>query len=223
MATFEITLVISSTAQISKLAQRVADPSSLLKKIGLTLLRESSAAFDLQRFGDVPWLVRYPNQSDPMVSYAGAVADLEKGPNIKSRRFERRPVLVDTNTLRRSLSPASGLLGASKYWVEVGTNLPYGEVNHKGEVTTQQVTPTIKKNLGLWLKKIAAKAKREQKAGAITPKTHQQFTASQKLVFLFHVDQLETHHVRRPFVGITPNADRDIQSLITDFFRKGVA
>lgn len=223
MSTFEITLVLSSHEQVARLGRRVEDPSPLLKKIGLALLRESSQAFELQRFGDVPWLVRYPNQSDPFVSYAGAVADLEKGPNIKPRRFDRRPVLVDTNTLRRSLSPASGMLGASKYWVEVGTNLPYGDVNHKGEVTVQQVTATVKKNLGLWLKKIHNRAKSERRKGALTPKTHKMLTASDRLVFLFHVDELSTQHVKRPFVGITPQGDRDIQRLITDFFRKGVA
>jgi phage gpG-like protein len=168
--------------------------------------------------------VRYPNQGDPMVSYAGAVQDLASGPNIKPRRFERRPVLVDTNTLRRSLSPANGMLGAGKYWVEVGTNVgERAEANQLGLTTKQAVTPTIKKNLGLWLKKIGKKADGERKKGVITPRTHAQESASQKLVFLFHIDELETQHVARPFLGITPDAERDIQQLMRDFLTKGVA
>lgn len=224
MSTFEITLTISGVGQIRNLISKIEDPAPLMKKVGLVLLRESSRSFELQRFGDVPWLHRYPNQADPFVSYAGAVADLEKGPNIKARRFERRPALVDTNTLRRSLSPASGMLGAGKYWVEVGTNVgERADANQQGLTTVQAVTATVKKNLGLWLKKIHRKADRERRAGVITEKTHKQVTASDKLVFLFHVDELVTQHVKRPFVGITPQGDKDIQRVITEFFRRGVA
>lgn len=223
MATFEITLIIYNREQLARLGRKLENPSPLLKQIGLALLRESSAAFDKQAFGDVPWLVRYPNQAEPFVSYAGAVADLERGPNIKARRFDRRPALVDTNTLRRSLSPAAGTLGQSRYWVEVGTNVPYAEESHRGGLTVQPITKTVKKNLGLWLKKINKKADRERRAGALTPKTHRMLTASEKLVFLFHIDELETMHVPRPFVGITPQGDKDIQRLMTDFFKRGGA
>lgn len=218
MSTFEITIAIGSVGGLRRLVDRVEDPAPLLKKIGLALLRESSAAFDKQAFGDIPWLQRYPNQGDPMVSYAGAVADLAKGQTIKPRRFERRPVLVDTNTLRRSLSPASGMLGSGKYWVEVGSNVEYAEKHQLGETSEQDVTETIKKNLGLWLKKIRNKAKRERKAGVITEKTARQSEASEKLVFLFHTDKLETTVAKRPFLGITPQGDRDIQRLMTEFF-----
>ena len=142
------------------------------------------------------------------------------GPNIKPRRFERRPVLVDTNTLRRSLSPASGMLGAGKYWVEVGSNLPYADVSHAGGDTSQAVTATVKKNLSVWLKKIRGKAKKERAAGVITAKTQKASDAAGRLEFLFHTDKLETHHAARPFVGITPQGDADIRQIMTAFFKK---
>lgn len=222
MSTFEITLVIARTEQIRKLISKLEDPSPLLKKVGLTLLRESSEAFDKQAFGDIPWMERYPNQSDPMVSYAGAVSDLAGGPNIKPRRFERRPALVDTNTLRRSLSPASGMLGGGKYWVEIGTNIPYAEVAHLGGTTTQAITPSIKANLRIWMKKTETKAAGERKKGVITPKTWKASEAAKKLAFLLdpNVTELETHHVPRPFLGITSHGEADIRTLMTNFFKR---
>lgn len=228
---------------VTRFIDKLANPERLLARIGIVLLRESQKAFERQAFGSIRWARRYPNQAEPIVSYAGAVADLEKGPRVKPRRFESRPAAMDTGALRASLSPARGVLGKGAFSITIGSTLPYAQIQHGGGETRVPVTSQVKRNLGLFLKAGNRKAARAGKemariktalrkqvaAGRMSgPEAKAEFRrkakvfkaqigAAGKLVFLFHVDELTTKVNARPFVGVTDTAKADIDVEVARF------
>jgi phage gpG-like protein len=228
---------------LTRFVEKLSNPERLLARIGIVLLRESQKAFDRQAFGSVRWARRYPNQTEPIVNYAGAVADLENGPRVKPRRFEARPAAMDTGALRASLSPARGILGKGTFTIEVGSTLPYAQIQHGGGETRVPVTAQVKRNLGLFLRgarrkaareieemaKIKAALRRKVAEGRISmPEAKAEFrrkakvfkaeiAAAGKLVFLFHVNELTTKVNARPFVGVTDTAKADIDVEIARF------
>lgn len=192
------------------------DPDRLLKRIGVVMLAGSQAAFANQRFGSVVWPERYPNQGGgEKLNVAGAVKDLANGPNIKSRRYDARPAGRDTGDLmgRLTAQVRGGLL-------EVGSDLPYAQRFHAGGESRLTITPQIKRNLGIFLrrKRKAAGREADRNGGAGrgprggAPKTLEE----RRLGFLFRVGELVTESPARPFAGITREMVGDIESLIKD-------
>jgi phage gpG-like protein len=228
---------------LAKFVEKLSNPERLLARIGIVLLRESQKAFERQSFGAIRWARRYPNQTEPIVNYAGAVADLEKGPRVKPRRFEARPSAMDTGALRASLSPARGILGKGAFSITIGSTLPYAQIQHGGGETRVPVTAQVKRNLGLFLRGSKRKAARAGKEAAMLkaalrkkvaagrmsmPEAKAEFrrkakvlkaeiAAAGKLVFLFHVNELTTKVNARPFVGVTDTAKADIDVEIARF------
>ena len=77
-----------------------------------------------------------PNEWAPRMNpnLAGIFSDANQpGGQIKTRRLESRPVLMDTGTLKKSIS--SQILNETKAFI--GTNVEYAEVQNEGGYSTQ--------------------------------------------------------------------------------------
>lgn len=124
-----------------RVSQGQMDP--LLDRIGLLLVSRAQKSFRAQSRGGKGWLPRAaPNA-------AGLVRDFASGANPPARRFQSRPALIDTGTLRNSITYRKG-----KDFVEIGSPLSYAEVHNRGgETEPIPVTDTVKKNLRKWLAK----------------------------------------------------------------------
>ena len=127
------------------------NPLPFLRQVGVLFLAESQKAFRQQALGADAW----PERINPNIP--GILRDLEKGPSVKGRRFEGRPAVIDTNTLRRSLAPATQTplprKVGSMFQVVVGTNVPYASKQQEGGVESIRITPTMKRNLAILLRR----------------------------------------------------------------------
>jgi phage gpG-like protein len=180
-----VAVVERSVAKIKDAARKEG-----LRVIGEFLKSESQLAFRSQALGPIKWPQRYPNQPEPFVNFAGAVQWLNRGTKaatLPNRVFERRPALMSTGELMRSVSWRV----TSNDSVEVGSPLPYAPLHQWGGKSVQEVSPGAKK-------KLARLMKRARKGRA--PE------AIKKLGFLFRADELETNVGARPFVGIPRDA-----------------
>ena len=168
------------------------DPTTVLRQIGAVMVSESQAAFRNQRFGDVPWRERAP------VNVFGLLADLAAGKEPPARRFERRPALRDTGRLQQSIAFRI-LAGAAV--VEVGSNLPYSGVQHRGgEVESVPITKPMQAALYRWMRKGANR----DKGKAVGWLLNKKFTGK----------KLKGTVPARPFVGVTQQTIADVKELI---------
>ena len=186
--------------------KRLGDPRPALRRIGALMLSASQKAFQDQRYGPDKWPERYEGQPDPFVNVAGALSDLLRDRQIKGRRFDRRPALVDTGILRGSLS--FGLKG--KNAVRVGTTVPYAAKHVFGLNSRQNVTDAARKRLTKEYRRF------KNQGGA-------RFEALKKLGFLHTVSQLETNIQPRPFIGIFPDLERRLVGAVEDYLAEGTA
>lgn len=184
---------------VVRLRARLRDPTPVLEAIGAMGVSISERSFKDQRLGKFRWAERYPKQGDPFVNVAAITRDFTEGKNPPARRFERRPALIDTSHLRRSI--AKRVLGTNA--VEWGTNVPYGALHQFGGESVQPVTETTKQNLARWLRK----KKRDPQTGKLV-KVHSAYR--EKLGFLFQQKTLATKVGSRPFVGIPVELEQDI-------------
>jgi phage gpG-like protein len=132
-------------AKVDRWLRNLESPAAALKKIGALMAAESQAAFRNQSFGDKPWAPR----SD--VNVFGIIADFAQGRRQPpQRRFEKRPALQDTGRLAASIT----FRMVDPKTVEVGSNLPYAGVHHRGgKVESQPISERVRKGLWKWLKK----------------------------------------------------------------------
>ena len=169
------------------------DTRPILTAIGAILEAGAQQAFDEQRFGSFRWPGRYPNQSEPFISIAGAVGDFNEGSIApKGRRFDRRPALRDRGILVGSIRSQV----TSEATVEVGSTVPYAATHQWGLASTQKFTSAGRKRMARWL--LTKKGKPYMK----------------KLVPLLHHESLDTEVVQRPFLGVTPQMEDDIQATV---------
>jgi phage gpG-like protein len=178
---------------IKSLRDKLDHPEDILQGVGGMLVSQAKQAFRDQKFGDEVWPPRYPNQSAPKVNVAGVLSDINAGRAPKSRRFEDRPALMDIGDLQKSITPS--IEGTT---VTHGSSLPYAQVSHAGGISTQDVHPFARIPLANFLR------------------NNKQYR--KKLGFLFHVPSLTTHHVPRPFIGLTDETEAKIVRLMEDFF-----
>lgn len=217
--------------RIREIESRFKDPSGFLKQVGFLLLSASQKAFVDQKFGSAKW----PARMNPNVP--GAMRDLEKGPSIKERRFDPRPAVMDTGTLKRSLSPAvhSALPRRSAPGlarVTVGTTVPYAAKQHFGSAFESiPVTDTIKKNLAIVLRRARGGWKRairkfdrattlgeKAERGAAIDKAGDKAMRYARLGFLFNLKTFNFRIRRRPFLGVTADVLRKIRTQGERYF-----
>lgn len=229
-------------AGIIRLRKKIENPSRFMKRVGLEMVAESQKAFRNQCLGDIQWDERYPNQTEPFINYAGALMDLQKGASVKSRRFDRRPALVDTGMLSRSIAVDKQ---ERPNVIKVGTTREGMAVHQWGGETRMRITETMIANLEKILEESKAKARRayrwkfgqkmiksSSKSGSgeaiyLTPQAAlAEIKAFKKLkrriqgVQRVYDRELVTEVNRRPFVGITDSLAQKIVRMVKEEFSR---
>ena len=200
-----------------KIRRKLEDPAPILRSIGAKLLADAQRAFRDQQLGEVSWPARYPSQEEPFINIAGALSDLERGPNVRPANFSRRPALMTTGNLARSLSSASKAVSRpSKFSVEIGTTVPYAPIHQWGGESIQNVSETARKNLAKYSRRQRGAARRGKGIRGVLLAAKNE--AIKKLGFLFSVDQLRTNVAQRPFLGVTDQAEDEIRQIIEEDF-----
>ena len=191
-----VRIVVSSSRQVAEIRARLKNPEPALRAVGALMVAASQLAFRQQRLGDIKWPERYPNQQEPFINIAGMLADLNQGSAIKERRFQRRPALIDRGQLRDSVTFA-----ASSTSVRVGSSKDYAAIHQHGLVSTLKVSPSVKKGVVKFLRSARGKPYRE------------------KLTFLLapNLTQYDVEVVRRPFLGLTPDAEEEAREAVEAF------
>ena len=184
--------------------RRLEDPRPALRRIGALMLAESQRSFQDQAYGGERWPTRYEGQDEPFINVAAALSDVLRGRRIRDRRFDRRPALIDTGTLRGSLT--FRLKGSRS--VNVGTTVPYASQHVFGLSSTQTVTAVARRTL-------VKEYRRFKRQGG------NRFEAFKKLGFLHTVSTLETNIQPRPFIGLFPDLERRLKSTVEDFLAEG--
>ena len=184
---------------------RLREPEAAMDAIGSTLSASSQRAFEERRFGEHRWPTRYPKQPAPFLNLAGALSDLNRGGFVKNRRFQREPVLRSTQTLFRSITHR--VVGSNRVQVGVlgGPARSYAGLHQEGGESKQPVTETARKTLAKQLRRERGTKKQ----------------ALRKLGFIFAVSSMETEVHRRPFVGVTPEAENEAREILVEFFTEG--
>lgn len=227
---------------IIRLRKKIENPSRLMKRLGKEIVAESQKAFRNQSLGEIQWDERYPNQTSPFINYAGALMDLGKGPSIKSRRFDRRPALIDTGMLLGSIAVDKQ---EKPNVIRAGTTREGMAIHQWGGTTRMRITETMIANLEKLLEESKPKARAAYRwkfgqkmiksaakgsggqALSLTPQAAlAEIKALKKLkkriqgVQRVYDTELVTEVNRRPFVGITDAlAEKMIRMVKEEFSR----
>lgn len=183
-------------------ARSPIDP--LLKATGLYMVGQVQRAFTDQRRGRVAWRERsVPN-------LAGIVRDLDEGGEIKSRRWDARPAVIDTGLLRGSIwfrRLTDGTVG-----IEVGTTVPYARKQQEGGPTTIEIGARAQERIKALLAAIerTGKGKAREIRAAGGGKVKGQRGLADALRFLRGRDSFELRIPARPYVTVEPE---DIQAI----------
>jgi|TARA_Y100000310_G_scaffold334113_1_gene413075 phage gpG-like protein len=156
-----ISLFEKDLSKLSVLKKRLINPSKILKSVGAVFTKQAQRAFIDQALGDNKWKPRYPRQQEPFINIAGALSDFVDGRSKpKNRRFDRRPALVDTGILRRSVSNDSSISIKGQHVLEVGVTgiaQEYASFQQYGGTTTQDVTSQAQEGIADWIKELRGK------------------------------------------------------------------
>lgn len=204
MTQITTTVRVGSLAEAAKVTTQIAraleNPQRVLRQMGAIVLADAQRAFVEQRLGDIPWKPRYPNQEPPYVNIAGVVADFAAGKkNPPDRRFQNRPVGIDTGLTRRQLTMSKAAM-ISGYEITLINRSPGAEKLQNGGESRQPITQQVKDSLADWMRRSRARVKRHQKKSTPTLASD---AAAGKLGFLFREKTLVTESPERPFFGIT--------------------
>lgn len=217
--------------KIRKLRGQLKDPSAplangmpLMKRIGLLGVAASQKAFRLQALDEIKWEPRYPNQKTPKFNIAGALMDWKSGrPNPKPNRFQDRPALFDTGSLKGKLTyMVSGALA-----VKWGSPQQYASLHQEGGEVAIPYDDATAKRIAEWLYKKAPQKKKmftgvlrtnKVKTGLYGEKTRDQYAKHVRPLINSRV--WEQNIIARPFVGVTLELELDINRTIKEFFEK---
>ena len=195
--------------KVEALERLATDPSAILGEVGIHLVSVTQKAFREQRRGTDSWTPRrIPN-------IPGALRDLENSPNVKARRFQGRPAVVDTAQLSKSFTWRF----ASKHRILFGTKVPYANIQQFGGASRIKITKMMRENLGKWLKKQRGKEKREEKKSG--EKTENPMSAAFGWLFSIPVGSSAVFRVKaRPFVGFYPDDRKKMNEIILRHLKK---
>jgi phage gpG-like protein len=172
-----------------RLTRRLEHPVAILKRIGAMVASRSQARFNEQKGPDGE---EWPERAVPNIP--GILDDLQWGASVKSRRFDARPVLLDTGRLRQSINWQ--LLSENE--VEIGTNIPYAADHQFGAEREIQITPTIHTNLMAWLRTTVGRPWKPW------------------LSWLLGETSIEFSIIPREFLGISDEDAEDIRQIVID-------
>lgn len=182
---------VANAGQVEVLSDTLGDLTPVMDSLGALLTARSQASFRTQGKRGRPW----PPRLTPNVP--GIIRDLNSGGSPKARRFQPRPALVDTGTLRRSITwEVSG----SGREVTVGTNVPYAKLHNEGGDSTSTLTSQGRQRLAAWLRRDP------------TNRVH-------GLGFLFSQPSVTVAVRKRAFLDLTS----DDRKLIVDHIEAGIS
>lgn len=231
--------IVTSAADLVRLAKRIENPAPLLKQMGAMLASDAKASFDRQALGDIAWPERYPGQRAPFINIAGAVADFAVGRKAPlSRRFDARPAGLDTGDTRRRITfaviPPDGVEvgstseqaqrlqsgGESKQPVSADTRARIKAFIGKGKkrgVFVPKDVPIEEARAALGLKKNA----KRNKAGELVVEDPNPYRAKLMFLTLPATTSLTTKVHARPFLGVTDTMKGDLIRATEDFLATG--
>lgn len=203
---------------------------TLAFQIGKLFLAQAQRAFEEQKLGDFPWPMRYPNQREPFINLAAALVRFNQGLFPLKRHFDRRPALIDTAGLLRSLRDESNIRKTGEFEVEVGSRLPYAKVHQEGGMGEPiPISDIAKAKMREFLfgKKgaqttLSTSHYAWQKMGKL-PLTKKGGPYLSKLRPLLKKKEYVVQVNQRPFMGLTTQLRDDIVEHTTDFFREATA
>ncbi len=207
------------------------NPRAVLVGIGALVVKESQRAFREQRMGSVPWKSRGETRMNP--NWPAIRRDFAQGKAAPAaRRFQDRPVLMDTGLLKKSVT--FRLIGRDA--VEVGSVLSYAAALHFGRDTqTVPITKAIQDRLEDWIDKSQAKGNRAKKRKWKTGTTEKQMASAAKSVQtadaagrlrwllspLLRGQSLTVKHPARPIVGLPKSLVAEIEKELGVAVRAG--
>lgn len=188
-------VTLKKGAKIERMERWLEKPTAALKQIGALGVAESQEAFREQSFDGKKWPERNPDK--PVVNVFGVISDFSQGktkpPN---RRFQTTPALIDTGRLASSIS----FRLVSDDTVEWGTNIVYAPVHQSGgEVESEEITETVQRLLGAWLKKQSSAMK-----GRLGFLLNKNMTG----------EKLQGEVPQRRFVGVTKQLIEDVREVV---------
>ena len=210
--------------RLALILRNLEKPTKATKRIGALLVAAGQRAFREQKFDDLKWPVRYPNQSGPFVHIAGSVQDLTEGGTPKNQRFFVRGVaLRDTGALFNSIKDESKAVTLkSDFEVTYGSNLPYAGLHNYGGISRQPITQDMRMRLAKWMRSLGSKSKSKRSKQATKERAGAVLSAArEKLGFLFGVSELKTAVNRRPFVGMYPKLALQITETVERTLTEG--
>lgn len=198
--------------RVEALEKLAADPRKVLVEVGTHLVKVTGRSFREQQRG--------PNRWEPrrVPNIPGALRDLDVSANVKSRRFQGRPALIDTNQLAKSF--AYRFVGNRR--IVFGTKVPYANLHQHGGESRIRVTGTMRENLAKWLKKRRGAEKREAKKAESEGRKPPD-PVSTLFGWIFQVPRggEVTFRVKaRPFVGFFRDDYKVLQAAIQRHARK---
>ena len=219
--------------KLEGMAERLANPQQadkLLTQIGTFLVIQATQAFTNQKLpGLKKWKAKYPNQKSPKFNIAGAISDFASGRSEPKRnRYQDRPALEDTGNLKKWWSfdnVSHSVTPKGRFVVEVGAGgavKDYAGLMQWGGTAKQTLTADIKKKMNIFLKKTRGTARKaEKRDGQNSPaakSARKSLDAASKMGYLlnrkFKITVKKTKVNPRPFLGITPQVDKDIRAII---------
>jgi phage gpG-like protein len=132
------------------LQSAIANPIVTLKRIGALVTSRTQKRFDTQIGPDGK---EWPDRWTPNIP--GILEDLERGAGIKDRRWQPRPVLLDTGNLRWSIDWA--LEGTSV--VKIGTAVDHAKFHQFGLERIIPITDTMREGISELISKLARKSR----------------------------------------------------------------
>lgn len=203
----------------------LANGKPLMKQIGILGVAVSQKAFRLQALGDIKWEPRYPNQRKPKFNIAGALMDWKSGrANPKPNRFQDRPALIDTGSMKNKLSySVTGPLG-----VKWGSPQEYASLHQEGGEVEIPYDNATAKRISEWLYKTPPTKKgmfsqrhlRTNKVRTGLSGTTSRADYAKHVRPLIRARVWEQNIIARPFVGVTLELELDINRTIKAFFEK---
>lgn len=210
------TVTVRSGEELAELKTRSQDARVIGGIVARTIESQAQRAFVDQRLGDIEWPERYPSMDDPFVNIAALVNWTSNGGGVLSRFFDRRPALMGEGTLAGSIS---GRVRGE--FVEVGSTLPYAGTHLRGGTTSQPVTDSTKSTVGKWMgmEKKDGKWRPKKNKGSNQQKNFDTYFL--RIGWLLGASEIDTEVNARPFLGITPENEREMAEGIEEWVARG--
>lgn len=205
-----------------------------MKKIGAVIAKECRKAFPAQALDEMKWPARYEGMEEPFINIAGALEDWNAGrAKPQLNRFQDRPALVGPGggQLGRNIEWKLGGSSEDSAYLVVGTRMPYAAVHQEGGFTEIPITDRAKVAIVEWLYRIPEfgtlipsrkKTQHYGRAGKGARQRTENFAYAKHVKKLIGMETWRQKIARRPFIGVTEAAEREVQWVVRDHF-KGIA